>query len=245
MNFYKLAAITAVVVSYLVAQSPVPPPRTAETLAVVAQINNRLAVTKLKVGDRVSAKVIQDVIEEGKVIIPRESKLIGHVANVTASKGDDLSRLALVFDQGQLHRGGVLPIHGVIQAVGPPLPEAEPDWDSSSSSYGGAESGHPAPGGLMSNAPANTTYSVIRPRPRRSGTKELEERVKALDAAQHSNSAPVGPHGNVLNNGSHGIFGLPGIFLTSAAPVPTIISVGQNVDLKSGAQIVVRLDPVH
>jgi len=245
MNFYQGAAITSIVISPLAAQSPVPPARPAETIAVVAQINYRLAVTKLKIGDRVTAKVIQDVIEEGKVIIPRESKLIGHVANVTVSTGDDLSRLALVFDQGQLHGGGVLPIHGLIQAVGPPLPQPELAWITSSSRYGGAESGHPAPGGLMSSAPANATYPVAQPRSRRTGAKDLEEREKALDTAEHPNAPPEGPRGNVLNNGSRGIFGLPGIFLTSAAPVPTIICMGQNVDLQSGDQIVVRLDSLR
>jgi hypothetical protein len=245
MNFCKVAAVTPIFVSCLVAQSPVSSGPSVETVAVVAQIDRTLAVTKLKIGDRITAKVIQDVVKDGKIIIPRDSKLIGHVANVTVFTKDDLSRLALVFDRGQLHHGAALPIHGVIQAVGPPLPEPEPEWVTSSSSYGGSENGHPAPGGLMSNAPANTTYSVTRPRPRRTGAKELEEREKALDTAEHPKAAPEDPRGNVLNSGSRGIFGLPGVFLTGAASVPAIISMGQNVELKSGAQIVVRLDPLH
>jgi len=35
---------------------------------------------------------------------------------------------------------------------------------------------------------------------------------------------------------------MPGLGLSNATSVPVVIAVGQNIDLKSGTQIVLRLD---
>src|SRR5215472_8936030 len=84
-------------------------------LAVIATLKKNLDAKNLKIGDRVTAQVIQDVVMDGKLVVPRQSKIVGHVVDVQAfTKGEAHARLALVFDLVQLKRGGTLSFRGVI-----------------------------------------------------------------------------------------------------------------------------------
>jgi hypothetical protein len=176
-------------------------------------------------------------------VIPRDSKLIGHVTDVVSlTKTDPRSRLAMVFESGELRGGGKVPLRGVIQALAPPLPD--PFLEAvmaSSSSYAAWENGHPVNGAMMSTGQTNAPTEITSVRPRQTGARALEQRERALEDADKPHSGGSGPHG-ALTAGSHGVFGLPGLFLTDAAAVPAIVASGQNVELKSGTQIVLRLD---
>jgi hypothetical protein len=71
---------------------------------------------------------------------------------------------------------------------------------------------------------------------------ELQDREKALAAAAANQQAGTGaPHG-ALTARSRGVFGLPGLALSTSGPIPVIVTVGQNIELKSGTQIVLGLD---
>jgi hypothetical protein len=246
MKLYQIASIASFMATCALAQlrstpQQVPPAKPTRALTVVTQINKDLNTKKLKIGDRVTATVIQDVVSAGKIVIPRGSKLIGHVSDVTPlSPSDHQSRLALVFDRGERKGGSALSVNGFIQAVAPPLPDPKLEAIMSSSSYGGAENGHPVNGGLTSSGQSNTPTPVAASR-RRSNAQELQDRQKALDDAEQSPRSKGGPHG-ALSASSRGVFGLPGLALSSAGPIPVIVTVGQNIELKSGTQIVLRLD---
>ena len=67
---------------------------------MLVELSKRLNSQKLKVGDKVKAEVSQDVVSHGKVIIPVETKLIGHVTEVSArDSGHPESRLGIMFDR--------------------------------------------------------------------------------------------------------------------------------------------------
>src|SRR5215470_5145648 len=67
---------------------------------LLVELSKTLKAKKLKPGDKIKAEVSQDVISHGKVIIPAETEVIGHVTEVNvrdASNGE--SRLGIVFDR--------------------------------------------------------------------------------------------------------------------------------------------------
>src|ERR1700730_13311299 len=58
-------------------------------VVLVAELSKSLNARKLHPGDKVAARVIQDLVVHGKVVIPRGSKLIGNVTEIkTRSKED-------------------------------------------------------------------------------------------------------------------------------------------------------------
>jgi len=181
---------------------------------------------------------------DGRIVIPRDSKLIGHITDVQAlTKSDPKSRLAMVFDRVEHKGDGALPVHAVVQALGPPLPP-DPALESAlaSSSYGGSESRHPGNAGNSGGTSKEPSAppAVISGR-RSTATDALKQREGALEDARNAKSEDNNRHGTVLTNRSHGVFGLHGLALASTTPVPVIVAVGQNVELKSGTQLVLQL----
>jgi hypothetical protein len=249
----KLHPIAAVIVLFLAkcpsAQTSTPalpqpsPSQLVAHLAIVVQLSRSLNAKKLKAGDKVTARVIQDVVVHGKLMIPRDSTLIGHVTDVAAlTKTDPRSRLAMVFESRVSKEGGALPMRGVVQALGPPLPDRFLEAVMASSSpYSPGENGHPVNGAIMSTGQTNAPTEITAARPRQTGARALEQREQALETAGQPRRGGTGPHG-ALTVSSRGVFGLPGLFLNEGAAIPAIVAAGRNVELKSGTQVVLHLD---
>ncbi|HVG91596.1 MAG TPA: hypothetical protein VNB54_08910, partial [Alphaproteobacteria bacterium] len=67
------------------AAAPAPPPAAqpqSKGSYMLVELTKGLTAKKLKPGDKVKAEVTQDVVSHGKVIIPVETELIGHVTEV-------------------------------------------------------------------------------------------------------------------------------------------------------------------
>lgn len=220
----------------LVAQpSYVPPTQPQKSIGVVAALNRGLNAGKLKSGDKVTAHVVQDVVVNGSIALPRSSKIVGHVAEVRShEKSHPESRLALVFDMGQPKGGGTLALHGVIVAVAPPLVDPALEAIMASSSTSGQRGGR---GG--SDTPFRMT---IDPR-EESAVRAIERREEALDEASNPQRATSERNG-ALGINSRGVFRLPGIAISNSSSIPTLISLDKNVELKSGSQIVISVDSV-
>src|SRR5262249_26435743 len=83
-----------------------------------ATLEQSLDSKKLKVGDPVKARVTEDVRIDNNTVIPKGSKLVGHVTQVSArSKGDADSSLAVVFEKAELKGKQEVPIRATLQAV--------------------------------------------------------------------------------------------------------------------------------
>ena len=73
---------------------------------IPAVLSKSLDSKKNKEGDEVTAKTTADVLSQGQIIIPRNSKLIGHVTQARAkAKGESDSALGIAFDRAILKDG--------------------------------------------------------------------------------------------------------------------------------------------
>src|SRR4051794_955400 len=78
----------------------------ASGTVINATLSKSIDSKKAKAGDAVEAKTTSDVKAEGKTIIPRGSKLIGHITQASArGKGDADSTLGIAFDHAVLKNG--------------------------------------------------------------------------------------------------------------------------------------------
>src|SRR5207237_10200538 len=92
---------------------------------------------KTKAGDEGSARVKQDVKADGKVVVHKGSRLVGHVTEAKArTKEDTESKLGIVFDKAVLKGGQEVAFNGVIQALAPPVQGAASIAGDESSSLG-------------------------------------------------------------------------------------------------------------
>src|ERR1700754_1417058 len=75
--------------------------------AILAELNSGLDSKKLKAGDKVPAHVTEPMKSaDGRTIIPRGTKLEGHVTQADArSKGGNASTLGIQFDKATLKDG--------------------------------------------------------------------------------------------------------------------------------------------
>jgi hypothetical protein len=82
------------------------------------ELTKSLDSKKVKEGDAVSGRIMADLREKDGTMIPRGSKVTGHVTEAMArSKGDAQSALGIAFDKISLPGGKDLTIKGELQAV--------------------------------------------------------------------------------------------------------------------------------
>src|SRR5262245_20118449 len=65
------------------------PPGASQVSYILAEFTQSLNAKKLKPGDAIKAQVSQDVLAHGKIVIPADSTLVGHVTEVKASQKED------------------------------------------------------------------------------------------------------------------------------------------------------------
>src|SRR6266849_4531317 len=84
-----------------------------------AALSSPIDSKKCKPGDPVNAHSTEAAKSEGKTVIPKGSKLVGHVTQASArTKGESESSLGIVFDKAILKNGQDIPLNNVaIQAI--------------------------------------------------------------------------------------------------------------------------------
>ncbi len=84
---------------------------------VSAQLENTLDVRRVKPGDRVVMKTLQPIKQNGQTIVPKGSRLVGHVTEVTQrTRSNGESQLGVVLDR--LQKGSTnIPITGSIVSI--------------------------------------------------------------------------------------------------------------------------------
>jgi hypothetical protein len=200
-----------------------------------ATLTKPLDARKNKPGDEVVATVAQDVKSNGQVVIPRGSKLIGHVTEAKASAAADASsRLGVVFDRAVLKNGREVPLDATIHALAaakadssefvspnaPRRPDGRGVLGGVSSTAGGTLSGASSIG----DGATGTVGTTLR-------------------GATHASAGAVGglTTSGTLSSGSRGVFGMNGLDLQSAAPSSAhgsvITSTTRNVRLEAGTQM--------
>jgi len=199
--------------------------------AMVVELTQSLDARKARVGDTVKAKLTQDVLSHGQLVLHRGSKVIGHVREVkTYDQKGTQSVLGLIFDKVILKGGGEKTFNAFIQALAPAAEQS--GVFSSSSPYDGDQAGAPQPVSRGSSRP------LVDPRDNRNNT-----RSEALANAADPNSYGAAfntLHDGLLDSASRGVFGLPGVLLKPdpQSPGTVLTSTKKNIKLDSGTQMV-------
>jgi hypothetical protein len=224
----------------------------AKGTAVNATLDKSVDSRKAKEGEIVTARTTQAVKENGRTVLPRGTKLVGHVTHASArARGDSESALAIQFDRAILKHGKKMPVDLNIQALASARTAAsmagdDMDMMGSTGTYaGGATSA--VGGGLGGEAPvAGGAVGAVTNTAANAGSVA----GGALGAAVNStagisgaaNGAPRGLNAaGQLASDSRGVFGLHGLSLASAGANATqgslITSSGKSVRLESGTRM--------
>lgn len=202
---------------------------------VVGQLTQSLNTRKAKEGDTVTVKVTQDVVSQGRILVRRDSRLIGRVMEVkAAAKEDPEARLGIVFDSVQLKGGGELGLAGVVKALAPALNTNESEMRPLASYDGGwPGAAQPQPAG---GSPGNGSMgrSVDRPGNPPTGGSE--------SAGTLGTPSGKAGHETALGAGNQGVLGMPGLSLIpSEGSHAAVIHSDKDIKLESGTQIVVEV----
>lgn len=191
-----------------------------------AELNSSEDSKKAKPGDKVEAHTTVDLRNDGRMVIPKGTKLIGHITQATArAKGDNESALAIQFDKAFLKNGDEISLNLELRALAAPERDS-PANSPSPASDPMAERGGAAAGGspMGRSQPVNPATGTPNP-----------ANYPPVDAAQ--GGLLSGP----LPANSRGVYGLSGLELKTDASKGNegtmITSNGKNVHLDSGTRL--------
>jgi hypothetical protein len=194
--------------------------------ALRVELDTPVDSKKVKTGDAVNAHLTEAVKANGQTVIPKNTKLVGHVTQASARvKGEAGSALAIVFDKAVLKKGQEVPLRVVIQAMAAAprfTPDPGPDAASINNGAAAAEGSPMKPSRTSPAEVASRTASGMEKPTNTGGGTELDS------AGQ-------------LTSNSHGVWGLEGLHLstdaTSATEGSLITSSGKSVHLDSGIRM--------
>jgi hypothetical protein len=218
--------------------SPAAPDQTmraeSDSNTVDAVLDKSVDAKKNKTGDQVRATLSVDVKSGNGVVIPKGSKLVGHITEAKPkAKGDANSQLGIAFDKVIPKAGNELPIHASIRGLSKPQPAmmesggmpagpgVQPGLGGPSGPIGGpatpgAPGSAPVPGGRATNGTPQT---------------ENPSAETAQDAAGHGAQAGTVP--------------IPGLSIEpnggDQSGATLITSTTRTVHLDSGTHLALRL----
>jgi hypothetical protein len=197
-----------------------------------AELNSSIDSKKAKSGDSVVAHTTGVVKSaDDRIILPRGTKLVGHIAQASArSKGDNDSAVTIGFDKAILKGGEEMPLSVTIRALAAPANAFAGGPGADSMSGPGSPSNYPngsANGGGMNNKPPMS--DAPRSYPGAGGAS-----TEATSSGGTNSSGELAPN-------SRGVSGLSGLTLSLGgaenAPVSVISSMGKNVHLDGGTRL--------
>jgi hypothetical protein len=198
-----------------------------QAAVIPVQLSKSLDSKKLKAGDPVEAKITVELRAADGTVIPRGSRVTGHVTEASSrAKGDAQSSLGIVFDRIVLKDGKNLPLAASIQAVGaPPSFSPAAPMGSSAPMPGGA--GAPSPRAGVGNTGGMGAPASNFPGSSSGGAQQPP--ASSTSTQQSSGELPIDASGVV------------GIHDLQLGPNSTLTSDGKQVKLDSGSQINLRV----
>ena len=217
----------------------------AQMRRVTGELQGKLDSKTAKVGEPVVLKTRDKIKTADGVVIPRGSRLIGHVTEVQAhARGHQQSRMGMVFDRAELKNGQSFAIHSVIGFVGPA--------GGGAISGGGAAVGG-AGGGLLGGGAgvvggASSAVGGV-------GSGVASNAAGAFNAGGNAVGATGNLAGNAAANVGRGVSGsaggagalgahataIPGVMLSSGAAAGAsgmFTAARRNIHFDSGTQMV-------
>jgi hypothetical protein len=181
-------------------------------VAMAAELSKSIDARKAKTGDRIEAKTTQDMLSNGKIVIPHDSKITGHITEsqgrAKGQKGDSTSSLGIAFDTLTLKGGQEIPLHAEIQAIAKPV-QVVPNAAGTETPGGGtlAGGGYPgaspqtgagaAPGSNPGSAPTNPSSTQ---QPGSEGGNAPDHTAGPMGVISVQNQGVVGMKGFSLNS---------------------------------------------
>jgi hypothetical protein len=222
--------------------------------AMSAQLNESVDSKKAKQGDPVTARTTEAVKSDGKVVIPKGTKLVGHVTRASArAKGDADSALAVQFNRAVLKDGHEMPLQVTIQALAAAQSVAAvsgEDLQPMSGAQGRASGSGTAGGRGVAGGATSTVGSAASgaastvPRATQDASGAVNSTVGGAANTTGRAGAGLGTGLNAageLTSTSRGVFGLDGVSLNGNAANSTegsvITSAGKNLHLDSGTRM--------
>jgi hypothetical protein len=226
-------------------------PTISDGTTVNAALQSTLDAKKSKPGDRVEARTTQDVKQDGKVVLAKGTRLVGHVTQAQArGAGESKSVLGVMFDSAE-SRSGQVPVNFAIQALASAQSAADASSDDggllaagggTTSAVGG--SSRASGGGLLGGAVGAATSTTGNVAGGIGGTAGTAVGSTVNTTAQSAGGVGGLNAAGALASNSRGVFGLEGVSLDSAASSATqgsmIVSPTSDVHLASGTQMLLR-----
>ena len=212
-----------------------------------AVLSQPVDAKKNKPGDPVTAKTTEAAKSDGKVVIPKGSKVLGHVTECKArSKDEKESALGIVFDKAILKNGEEVPLNVTIRALAAAQTAAGSSLGGDDFSTGGGAVGSARAGGGGALGGVRSTAGAAAGAATNTAANAGGVAGGAVGSTLNAAGAARGAVGGLntagqLTSNSQGVFGLEGLNLNGAAANSTqgslITSSSKNVHLDSGTQL--------
>jgi len=198
------------------------------------ELSKALDAKKLKANDKFEARTAIDLLSHGQIVIPRNTRIIGHVTEAKAhSKQSPGALVGITFDRALMKDGRELPLQAAVQAIARPLQTAPafPAEDPMAATATGIPSASQSQRGSITGAASTGTQF-----PNPSGYPPGGGAGLPSDPANATSStvSPLGPT-------SKGVVGIKGLSLDSSGPASVISSKTDNVRLDGGTQLILRV----
>ncbi len=203
-------------------------PKVSTVFAVLTKTVESKSAT---VDQELILRTINDVMVNGKMIIPKGSKLVGHVSEVaTKGKDEPQSVLAIIIDKAVETGGREIPLQAIIAAVAAPRSSL-----SSDPTYGMMHSNEPK---MIGSGAANAAST---------GTVSSNSRAGSTAAVATADLKGRMDEASLLNENSQGAVGYEDLsiswHLMVSPPITVFASKGKNVKLEAGTQMLLRMAP--
>jgi hypothetical protein len=215
------------------AGAPAAPVQFAPNTLIPVELSKSVDAKKLKVGDPIDAKTSVDMLANGKIIMPRNSKVDGHVVSVKAhSKASPDSNIGIAFDRLAMKDGQDMPLQASVQAVGAPLNSFASG--GSAPNMGGPGGGPGGPGGMSGGG---------------GGQRSGGGGSTSSQPSYPSGGMPTMPDGTTpsrtstgaLSASSQGVVGLKDLSLEATPQASVFSSNSKNVHLDTGTQLLLKV----
>ena len=224
-----------------------------EMSSVTGDLDGKLDSKNAKVGDRVVLKTTDKVQTSDGTVIPRGTRLVGHVTEVQAyDKEHGAARMAIAFDRAELKNGQSLAIHTLIRGVNTDANAMSADSMSMNDgemmgapTAGGGHLSGGRSGGLLNGATETVggvggmTDRTIARTGETTGTAVNSTTGEVVQAAGHGDLG--------LNTGAHAqgdvratphATGIPGVMLAGNSSSSGLLTASRrNIQFESGTQM--------
>lgn len=211
--------------------NPAPPADAlAQGTVLAVELSKSLDARKIKANDRVEARTATDMLAHGRIVVPRNTKIVGHVTEAKAhSKDSPDSIVGITFDRMLLKDGHEVPLQLAVQAIARPL---QAGFQSDGSMIPATRQGLSMPG---QHAPLGDA-STSGPSPSNLPSSYPGDLAPIPDPMAQSSLTAV-----PLSPTSKGVVGMKGLSLDTSGPVAVLSSNSGNVRLESGTQLILRV----